>query len=73
LGGLGGCPFAPGATGNIATEDLVHMLSRMGIQTGIEEISLLKAAVYLRKVTGHELPSALLKAGRVEELYSCTQ
>lgn len=73
LGGMGGCPFAPGATGNIATEDLVHMLSRMGIQTGIDENALLKAAGYLRKAAGHDLPSALLKAGRVEDLYPDTK
>jgi len=46
LGGLGGCPFAPGASGNLATEDLVHMLCAMGYQTGIDEQKLIAAARY---------------------------
>lgn len=46
LGGLGGCPFAPGASGNLATEDLVHMLSEMGYKTGIDEHKLIEAAKY---------------------------
>jgi hydroxymethylglutaryl-CoA lyase len=46
LGGLGGCPFAPGASGNLATEDLVHMLSEMGYNTGIDEQKLIEAAKY---------------------------
>ena len=46
LGGLGGCPFAPGASGNLATEDLVHMLTEMGYQTGIDELKLIEAAKF---------------------------
>ncbi|MFC7060354.1 hydroxymethylglutaryl-CoA lyase [Halobacillus seohaensis] len=57
LGGLGGCPYAKGASGNLATDDLVHMLHQMGIQTGIEEEKLNQAAEYIQKILGKELPS----------------
>jgi hydroxymethylglutaryl-CoA lyase len=50
LGGLGGCPFAPGASGNLATEDLVHMLSAMGYELGIDEKKLIEAARYESKL-----------------------
>ncbi|MYL38111.1 hydroxymethylglutaryl-CoA lyase [Halobacillus litoralis] len=57
LGGLGGCPYADGASGNLATDDLVHMLHRMGIHTGIDEKALQKAAGYMQRVLGKTLPS----------------
>ena len=68
IGGLGGCPYAPGATGNIALEDLVHMLHEMGIQTGVDLDALLAIARRLREVVGHELDSAILRAGKSSDL-----
>ncbi|HTM83546.1 MAG TPA: hydroxymethylglutaryl-CoA lyase [Mycobacterium sp.] len=63
VGGLGGCPFAPGATGNIATEDLVYLLGDCGIETGIDLDAAITAAGVASSVVGHGLPSALLAAG----------
>ena len=63
VGGLGGCPFAPGATGNIATEDLVYLLRDSDIDTGIDLNLAIDAAMVAQRVVGHELPSALLRAG----------
>lgn len=63
IGGLGGCPYAPGATGNICTEDLVHMLEDMGVSTGVSIESLLDVAAQAQSLVGRELPSHLLKAG----------
>jgi hydroxymethylglutaryl-CoA lyase len=63
IGGLGGCPFAPGATGNIATEDLVYLLEDSGIDTGVDLQAAIAAADVARSVVGHELPGALLAAG----------
>ena len=63
LGGIGGCPFAPGATGNISTEDLVHMLHEMGIETGIDLDVLLEEGKKLKAIVGHELASQVIKAG----------
>ncbi len=63
VGGLGGCPFAPGATGNIATEDLVYLLRDSDIDTGINLDLAIDAAMVAQRVVGHELPSALLRAG----------
>lgn len=62
-GGLGGCPFAPGASGNIATEELVYMLEDMGIETGIDLGASIRAAAVAEDVVGHEVPSNLLRAG----------
>lgn len=62
-GGLGGCPFAPGATGNIATEDLVYLLRDSGIGTDVDLQAAIRAAGVARDVVGHDLPSALLRAG----------
>ncbi|WMJ84612.1 hydroxymethylglutaryl-CoA lyase [Oscillospiraceae bacterium LTW-04] len=69
LGGLGGCPFAPGATGNIATEDLLHMCGEMGIETGVDLDKMIAAAHELQDMVGHSLPGAVLKAGKVSDLY----
>jgi hydroxymethylglutaryl-CoA lyase len=63
VGGLGGCPYAPGATGNVATEEVVHMLHDMGIDTGIDLAALLRAARLAQDIVGKELPSGVLKAG----------
>lgn len=63
VGGLGGCPYAPGASGNVATEEVVHMLEDMGIETGVDLEALLDVAAYAQDVVGHELPSGVLKAG----------
>ena len=70
LGGLGGCPFAPGASGNICTEDLVHMLELMGYNTGVNLDRLLKAARKIPGIVGHEVPGQVLKAGKSSELHS---
>ena len=63
VGGLGGCPYAPGATGNVATEEVVHMLHDMGIDTGIDLEALIEAAALAQEIVGRELPSGVLKAG----------
>jgi hydroxymethylglutaryl-CoA lyase len=63
VGGLGGCPYAPGASGNLATEELVHMLADMGIDTGVDLDALLDAARLAERIVGRELPSAVLRAG----------
>jgi isopropylmalate/homocitrate/citramalate synthase len=64
VGGLGGCPFAPGATGNIATEDLVYALEREGITTGVDLDRLLKTAAWLERRLAVPLSGQLLRAGR---------
>ncbi len=69
LGGLGGCPYAPGASGNICTEDLVHMFQRMGFDTGVDLNSLLQAAASLPELLGHDVPGAILKAGKADRRY----
>jgi hydroxymethylglutaryl-CoA lyase len=63
VGGLGGCPFAPGATGNIATEDLVYLLRDSGIGVDVDLQAAIAAAAVAKSVVGHDLPSALLRAG----------
>jgi hydroxymethylglutaryl-CoA lyase len=67
-GGLGGCPYAPGATGNVATEDLVHMLHLMGIETGVDLDAVIAIARRLRDVVGHDLESRILRAGKTTDL-----
>ncbi|SDH61068.1 hydroxymethylglutaryl-CoA lyase [Pseudomonas benzenivorans] len=69
LGGLGGCPYAPGASGNACTEDLLHMLELMGYDTGIDLARLLGVAAHLPRLVGHEVPSQILKAGRRLDLH----
>lgn len=69
LGGLGGCPYAPGASGNICTEDLVHMFQRMGFDTGVDLDALLQAAASLPELLGHDVPGAILKAGKADRRY----
>jgi len=63
VGGLGGCPTAPGSAGNVATEDLVHMLDDMGIATGIDLGATIDAARLASRLVGHDLPGAVLRAG----------
>jgi hydroxymethylglutaryl-CoA lyase len=63
VGGLGGCPFAPGASGNIATEDLVYLLRDSGVAVDVDLQAAIAAAGVARDVVGHDLPSALLRAG----------
>ncbi|HSV61598.1 MAG TPA: hydroxymethylglutaryl-CoA lyase [Variovorax sp.] len=63
LGGIGGCPYAPGASGNVATEDVVHMLQCIGYDTGIRFDGLLEAAAKLEVLVQHELASQLPRAG----------
>ena len=64
LGGIGGCPFAPGATGNICTEDTVHMFEEMGVPTGVDLPRLVAASLRLPALVGHETPGQVAKAGR---------
>jgi hydroxymethylglutaryl-CoA lyase len=68
FGGLGGCPFAPGASGNVATEDVIHMLHEMGIATGVDLLKAMDTARLAARTVGHEAASAVLKAGRVQDL-----
>ena len=63
VGGLGGCPYAPGATGNVCTEDLVHMVEDMGVATGVDLDALLDAARLAEGLVGRTLPSQVLRAG----------
>lgn len=63
VGGIGGCPYAPGASGNIATEELVHMLEDMGIATGIDLETLINVAELAEGLLGRTLPSGVLRAG----------
>lgn len=63
LGGLGGCPYAPAATGNVATEDVAYMLHRMGLKTGLDLGSLIETARWLEPKMNHELPSKVSRAG----------
>jgi hydroxymethylglutaryl-CoA lyase len=63
VGGLGGCPYAPGATGNIATEELVYMVEDMGVATGIDLEAMIAAAAQAEGIVGRTLPSQVLRAG----------
>jgi hydroxymethylglutaryl-CoA lyase len=73
LGGLGGCPYAPGATGNVCTEELVHMLELDGYDTGVNLAAVLDAAALLPGLIGHDVPSQILKAGRRLDLHPVPQ
>ena len=63
VGGLGGCPYAPGATGNIATEELIHMVEDMGVDTGVDLEAMIEAAADAERIIGRRLPSQVLRAG----------
>ena len=69
LGGLGGCPYAPGATGNICSEDAIHMLHAMGFETGIDLPRLLAVARRLPQIVGHDVPGQVAKAGLITDLH----
>lgn len=69
LGGIGGCPYAPGASGNACTEDMVHMLELEGFNTNIELERLLQVSALLPGLIGHDVPSQLLKAGGRNKLH----
>jgi hydroxymethylglutaryl-CoA lyase len=62
IGGLGGCPFAPGAAGNVASEDVVYMLERAGVSTGIDLEKMIAASHWLGGVMGKQLPGMVAKA-----------
>jgi len=70
IAGLGGCPFAPGATGNICTEDMVNMLEDMGYDTRVDLARLLAVARRIPVVVGHDVPGQVMKAGQTLELHS---
>lgn len=69
LGGLGGCPYAPGASGNICSEDAIHMLEVMGYDTGVDLTRLLYLARQLPKIVGHSVSGQVAKAGRISDLH----
>jgi len=69
LGGLGGCPYAPGASGNISSEDAIHMLDAMGYDTGMNIPRLLDLARELPTIVGHTVPGQVAKAGRSCDLH----
>jgi hydroxymethylglutaryl-CoA lyase len=70
LGGLGGCPFAPGASGNVCTEDVVHMLEAMGFRTGVDLDALIAAARDLPRLLGHDVRGQVTKAGPATRRYA---
>jgi hydroxymethylglutaryl-CoA lyase len=69
LGGLGGCPYAPGASGNVCSEDAIHMVDAMGYDTGINIDALLAIAKRLPQIVGHDVPGQVAKAGRIHDLH----
>jgi hydroxymethylglutaryl-CoA lyase len=73
LGGLGGCPYAPGASGNICSEDAINMLEVMGYDTGVKVPGLLKAARRLPAVVSREVPGQVAKAGLITDLHPAPQ
>lgn len=68
FGGLGGCPFVPGAAGNISTEDVLHMCEESDIATGIDIIKVIALSKKLRGLLNHDLDSYVLRAGRSKDL-----
>jgi hydroxymethylglutaryl-CoA lyase len=69
VGGLGGCPYAPGATGNVCSEDLVHCLHEMGCETGIDLEKLIETAKRVEEIVGYTLPGQVMKAGPSHRRY----
>ena len=69
IGGLGGCPFAPGASGNVCSEDLVHCLHAMGVETGIDLDRLVAVSRRVQEVVGRALPGQIVKAGKWDRRY----
>ena len=70
LGGIGGCPYAPGATGNVCSEEIVHALELMGYRTGVDLAAVIAAAGRLPALIGHDIPSQIVKAGRRLDLHA---
>ena len=68
FGGLGGCPFVPGAAGNISTEDVLNMCDESGIQTGVDIVKVMELSRTLREALDHDLDSYILRAGRAKDL-----
>lgn len=68
FGGLGGCPFVPGAAGNVISEDLIHMLEEMGIDTGIDLDKAIAVSRRVQDIVGHSLPGYILRAGKSSDL-----
>jgi hydroxymethylglutaryl-CoA lyase len=68
FGGIGGCPFVPGAAGNVATEEVLHMCDEMGIETGIDLDRVIETARAVQELLGRDLPSSILKAGKNSDL-----
>jgi hydroxymethylglutaryl-CoA lyase len=69
IGGLGGCPFAPGASGNVCSEDLVHCLHAMGVETGIDLDRLIGVSRRVQEIVGRALPGQIVKAGKSDRRY----
>jgi hydroxymethylglutaryl-CoA lyase len=69
LGGLGGCPFAPGATGNVCTEDLVNLCHEIGLSTGLDLPALIALSRRLPRLLGHDVPGQVAKAGLAQDLH----
>ena len=69
IGGLGGCPFAPGASGNVCTEDLIHCLHAMGVETGVDLDALIAVSKRVQEIVGRALPGQLVKAGKWDRRY----
>ena len=69
IGGIGGCPYAPGASGNVCSEEIVHALELMGYDTGVDVAQLVAAAKRLPALIGHDIPSQIVKAGRRLDLH----
>jgi hydroxymethylglutaryl-CoA lyase len=69
IGGLGGCPFAPGASGNVCSEDLVHCLHAMGVETGIDLDRLIETSRRVQEIIGRALPGQIVKAGKSDRHY----
>ncbi|RQS19124.1 MULTISPECIES: hydroxymethylglutaryl-CoA lyase [unclassified Burkholderia] len=70
LAGLGGCPFAPGASGNVCTEDMVHMFNAMGFNTGVNVSELIQLALEIPSLVGHGVPGQVMKAGPYDRVYA---
>jgi len=70
IGGLGGCPFAPGASGNVCTEDLVHCLHAMDVATGIDLDGLIAVSRRVQEIVGRTLPGQIVKAGKSDRKYA---
>src|SRR3546814_15459095 len=69
LAGLGGCPYAPCATGNVCTEDLVHMLASMGLRTGVDLDRLIACARQMAELVGHDVPGQVMNAGKGDKRF----